>query len=141
MKITRQALGCAIVLLVAVAPASPQNYYSSVSALTTSSESGNWISLGGYWNAADGGGGMLVQGPSTWCYYRFNPTNDVHEWGAKCDVQGITNSNTYPIVWNPTISDGAGHTGAIVVQNGAFFFATLRARYNRPSLLHFQPIS
>ena len=93
------------------------------------------VTLGGYNTVGDGGGGSLVTGPTAItgctttitngetfaasggvCLYRTNPTNNVREWGAKCDVVAVQSQTA---TWTPTMVDPNTMTnvGALVVQS------------------------
>ena len=82
---------------------------SSIASTALYANSEYYIYVDGYTTQGDGGVGYLfspypgvvcgsanngtvVQDSSGYCYYRANPTNDVREWGAKCDVVALSNS-------------------------------------------------
>ena len=109
-------------------------YFANVAALT-----GNMtpaptlptvVTLGGYYNTVgDGGGGTFAVGPGpctanggtifvdmatpAQCYTRVTPSNNVREWGAKCDVVAIQPTAALTATWQPTLHDpnlATGHT-------------------------------
>jgi hypothetical protein len=78
-------------------------YVSNVTVLQSSNTHGQLVTLGGYSNVADGGGGVLYPSATGCtqnfgtvfkdghgnCLIRVKPTNSVREWGAYCDVVAV----------------------------------------------------
>ncbi len=100
------------------------DYVPNVAALATTLTSGA-VTLGGYYNVSDGGGGMLIPGASGCtpnnstifidsggnCLYRATTTNNVREWGAMCDVVAVQSTSSANAVWKPAL----GAHGAVQV--------------------------
>ncbi len=131
-SIATSLFGGAILATTATASLS-QTYVDSVSTLglTTVPAVGStfqYVVLAGYSITGDGGGGVLMPGPTPCtanggtvfqdhasnCFYRANPTNSVREWGAKCDVVVGATGNSASAVWNP---GSLGNPGTLVVDN------------------------
>jgi hypothetical protein len=100
--------------------------------LQSSNTHGQLVTLGGYNNVADGGGGVLYPSATGCtqnfgtvfkdghgnCLIRVKPTNSVREWGAYCDVVAVQPTSTYTATWNPGLVDThTGNVGALVVSN------------------------
>ena len=112
-------------------------YVANLQALFGTTTSGV-VTMGGYYDPGDGGGGTLVPSQSKrcatnsatifkdgagYCLYRVNPTNNLREWGAKCDVVVVkplpNAASPTTATWNPTLVDThmSGVQGAIVVSS------------------------
>jgi hypothetical protein len=63
---------------------------------------------------------LIFQDNTNYCYQRINPTNNVREWGAKCDVVVVRPTSTATVTWNPSLVDThMSHVqGALVVPVG-----------------------
>jgi len=120
------------VLLVGQSTCLADTYVSNIAALITTNTLGKLVTLGGYYNPGDGGGGVLypttttctVNGGTVFldghrhCLTRVKPTNNVREWGAYCDVVAVQPTSTYTATWNPGLVDThTGNVGALVVSN------------------------
>ena len=94
-------------VLATVATASlGQTFFSDVSAINAGVVSTPYVVLGGYYKSGDGGGGTLLLGPSgctadgglvfkdsaSNCLYRVDPSYDVRQWGARCDVVEVNST-------------------------------------------------
>ena len=140
-KIAGSLIGAALLLRdgAAVAQATTQTYVINQAALATTNTSGI-VTMGGYYNLGDGGGGLLYPIPAGCnqnlgtifkdghghCLARVNPTNNVREWGAHCDVVAVRPTPTTTAVWNPELVDTM-HTsivGAVVVSTSLLDTAT-----------------
>ncbi len=108
------------------------NYHALVRLMPTGPDI---IQMGGYYTVGDGGGGdlyplgttmctadsaLIFQDGSGNCYQRVSPTNNVREWGAKCDVVVVRPTPTATVTWNPALVDThMSHVqGALVVPVG-----------------------
>ena len=116
-----KAAVCLVVYIAcsATTPITPPVYeFPTVSTISSASLYGageSYVYVDGYTYPGDGGGGYffstglktctydggtVVLDHDNYCYYRANPTNDVHEWGAYCDVVSVDNPGvSSPIYW------------------------------------------
>jgi hypothetical protein len=139
-RVATSLFGGAILASVATATIAQVTYLDSITALAGTVVSSGYVVAGGYNQPGDGGGGIFLPTGSTTCtadggivftdgatphncFMRADPTFDVREWGALCDVAVINPpGGTLTATWDPGFATGDGALpdpfGAVTTANG-----------------------